>query len=337
MKNMNRTFPSTRLRRTRMSNFLRKLTSETLFTKNDLIWPVFITEGKNKRDEIKSMPLIYRYSIDKLISELDVLVKIGLQAIALFPHIENSKKDQDGSLALDPDNLVCRCIKEIKKKFPEIGIICDVALDPYTSHGHDGIIYNDQVSNDQTISILKKQALIQADAGCDILAPSDMMDGRVLGIRNSLEKNGFKDTLIMSYSAKYASCFFGPFREAIQSEKLIKPINKKSYQMNPANSNEAMHEVSMDISEGADMVIIKPGLPYLDIISKCKNEFKIPVFAYQVSGEYSMIMAAAKMGFLNLDDVIFESLICFKRAGSDGVFSYFTPYVLEEMNKKVPG
>jgi len=333
MKKINRTFPSTRLRRTRMQKFSRNLTSENLLTSNDLIWPVFIMDGQNKKKEIKSMPLIYRYSIDNIIPEIDRLVKIGLQAIALFPYIENNKKDQTGSLALDSENLVCRCVKEIKKYFPELGIICDVALDPYTSHGHDGIIHNDKVNNDKTISILKKQALVQAEAGCDILAPSDMMDGRVSSIRKTLESNGFKDTLIMSYSAKYASCFYGPFRDAIQSSKLLKPINKKSYQMNPANSNEALYEVSMDISEGADMIIIKPGLPYLDIISKCKEEFKIPIFAYQVSGEYSMIMSAAKMGFLNLEDAILESLICFKRAGSDGIFSYFAPHVLEKMNK----
>ena len=327
---MNRSYPTTRLRRLRMSKFSRNLTSENFINHNDLIWPAFIINGKNQKQEIKKMPLVYRYSIDQLLIEVEHLVNLGLQAIALFPQIEDHKKDEIGSEALNPNNLVCNAVRRLKTSFPDLGIICDVALDPYTNHGHDGVIDNGQVDNDKTISILKKQAVVQAQAGCDIIAPSDMMDGRIIEIRNELEINNFKDTMIMSYSAKYASSYYGPFRDAINSKNLTEPSDKKSYQMNPANSNVALHEVKMDLSEGADMIIIKPGMPYLDIISKCKSKFKIPVFGFQVSGEYSMLMAAAKMKFLNLNDTIIESLICFKRAGADGVFSYFTPLYLEE-------
>ena len=331
---MNRSFPFTRLRRVRMKNFSRNLTQEASISQNDFIWPVFIIDGKNQKHEIQKMPLVYRYSLDKLIPEIEHLVKLGLQAIVIFPQIENDKKDEIGTDALNPHNLVCNAVSKIKKYFPELGIICDVALDPFTSHGHDGVISDDKIDNDKTISILKKQAILQAEAGCDIVAPSDMMDGRVLAIREELEKNEFKDIMIMSYSVKYSSSFYGPFRDAIDSKKLIKPHHKKSYQMNPANSDVALHEVKMDISEGADMVIIKPGMPYLDIISKCKDRFRVPVFAYQVSGEYSMLMSAAKMNYLNLNDIVLESLISFKRAGADGFFSYFTPLILEKLQKK---
>lgn len=330
---MNRSYPTTRLRRIRMSKFSRNLTSENFINHNDLIWPAFIINGKNQKQEVKKMPLVYRYSIDQLLIEVEHLVNLGLQAIALFPQIEDHKKDEIGSEALNPNNLVCNAVRRLKTSFPDLGIICDVALDPYTNHGHDGVIDNGQVDNDKTISILKKQAVVQAQAGCDIIAPSDMMDGRIIEIRNELEINNFKDTMIMSYSAKYASSYYGPFRDAINSKNLTEPSDKKSYQMNPANSNAALHEVKMDLSEGADMIIIKPGMPYLDIISKCKSKFKIPVFGFQVSGEYSMLMAAAKMKYLNLNDTIIESLICFKRAGADGVFSYFTPLYLEEFKK----
>ena len=330
---MKRSFPNTRLRRLRMNKFSRNLTSENHINQNDLIWPAFIVDGKNQKQEIKKMPLVYRYSIDQLLKEVEHLVKLGLQAVALFPQIENHEKDEIGSEAYNPKNLVCNAVGRLKTSFPDLGIICDVALDPYTNHGHDGVIYNGQIDNDKTISLLKKQAVVQAQAGCDIIAPSDMMDGRIIEIRNELEDNNFNNTMIMSYSAKYASSFYGPFRDAIQSKNLVEPSDKKSYQMNPANSNVALHEVAMDISEGADMIIIKPGMPYLDIISKCKSKFKIPIFAFQVSGEYSMLMAAAKMKFLNLNDSIIESLICFKRAGADGIYSYFTPLLLEEFKK----
>ena len=316
-----------------MKTFSRNLTQETSISQNDFIWPVFIVDGINQKREIKKMPLVYRYSLDKLIPEIEHLVKFGLQAIAIFPQVENDKKDEIGTDAVNPQNLVCNAVRKIKRYFPELGIVCDVALDPYTSHGHDGVITDNNIDNDKTISILKKQAVLQAEAGCDIIAPSDMMDGRVLKIREELEKNNFKDIMIMSYSAKYASSFYGPFRDAVDSKKLIKPSHKKTYQMNPANFEVALNEVEMDISEGADMVIIKPGMPYLDIISKCKDQFRVPIFAYQVSGEYSMLMSAAKMNYLNLNDIVLESLISFKRAGADGFFSYFTPLILEKLQK----
>ena len=322
-------FPFSRMRRLRMKPFIRNLVSESSISCNDLIWPVFLVEGENQNQKIKSMPFVYRYSIDKLINELEILVKHGLQAIALFPQIEKDLKDEKGTNSFDQNNLVCRAIKEIKSSYPDLGIIADIALDPYTIHGHDGIIKNNKIMNDETIAVLKKQALVYSEAGCDILAPSDMMDGRVGAIREELEQNGMQDTVIMSYAAKYASSFYGPFRDAIKAQKLDKLQDKKTYQMNTANSDEAMHEIALDIQEGADVVIIKPGMPYLDIIYRAKKEFKIPTFAYQVSGEYSMILSAASEG--RSLELILESIFSFKRAGADGVLSYFTPFLLKNL------
>tara|TARA_Y100001980_G_C14531324_1_gene307334 strand:- start:509 stop:1507 length:999 start_codon:yes stop_codon:yes gene_type:complete len=324
-----KTFPSSRMRRLRAKSFLRKLVSETSISSNDLIWPVFLVDGKKECQKIKSMPDVYRYSIDQLIKELEILVKFGLQAIAIFPQLDSNLKDANGTNAYDPDNLICRAIKKIKSSYPDLGIISDIALDPYTTHGHDGIIKNDEISNDETLLVLKKQALVYAEAGCDILAPSDMMDGRVGVIRKSLENNGMHDKVIMSYAAKYASSFYGPFRDAIKAQKLSGLKDKKTYQMNCANSDEAMHEIALDIKEGSDMLIVKPGMPYLDIIYRAKTEFKIPTFAYQVSGEYSMILSISG-GEIDMEPV-FESLTSFKRAGADGILSYFTPFILKSL------
>ena len=322
-------FPFSRMRRLRMKPFIRNLVSEASISCNDLIWPVFLVEGQNQHQKIKSMPFVYRYSIDRLIKELENLVKYGLQAVALFPQIEKDLKDEKGTNSFDQNNLICRAIKEIKAFYPDLGIIADIALDPYTIHGHDGIIKGGKIANDETIEVLKKQAMVFSEAGCDILAPSDMMDGRVGSIRKELEQNGMHDTVIMSYAAKYASSFYGPFRDAIKAQKLDEIKDKKTYQMNSANSDEAMQEIAFDIKEGADMVIIKPGMPYLDIIYRTKQEFNIPTFAYQVSGEYSMILALG--GETRNKDTILESIICFKRAGADGVLSYFTPFLLKNL------
>ena len=328
MKYISREFPNTRLRRIRMKSFSRKMVSENSLSSNDLIWPVFLSNGSKSRDEISSMPGVYRYSIDILLKELDLLVEQGLNAVALFPTIKSELKDERGSYAFEPKNFIFKAVRKIKKEYPKLGIICDVALDPYTNHGHDGIIINGKVDNDKTLENLINQSLNLAEAGCDIVAPSDMMDGRVGVIRSSFENNGFNNVMIMSYAAKYSSSLYGPFRDAVNAGKLTEPRNKKSYQMDYANSNEAMHEISMDIAEGADMIMIKPGLPYLDIITKSKQLFSMPTFAYQVSGEYSMIMSASELNYINKEDAIFELMMCFKRAGADGVFTYFTPFLL---------
>ena len=314
-------YPSLRLRRNRKSSWARRLVEENNISVNDLILPIFVTEGKNKIDEIKTMPGIYRYSIDKINNIVNKANKLKIPLIAIFPNTPKSKKDIIGSEALNENNLVCRAIRKIKKNNPEIGVMADVALDPYTSHGHDGIINKKQVLNDETIKILSKQAILQAEMGCDVIAPSDMMDGRVGIIRKSLDKNNFKDVQILSYSAKYASSFYGPFRNAIGSKQKNK-INKKTYQMNYRNSEEAIREVALDIKEGADFVMIKPGLPYLDIIKTVKENFKIPVFVYQVSGEYSMIKNGIKTGILD-NETIIESLISFKRSGASAIVTYF--------------
>ena len=314
-------YPSLRLRRNRKSSWARRLVEENNISVNDLILPIFVTEGKNKIEEIKTMPGIYRYSIDKINNIVNKANKLKIPLIAIFPNTPKSKKDIIGSEALNENNLVCRAIRKIKKNNPEIGVMADVALDPYTSHGHDGIINKKQVLNDETIKILSKQAILQAEMGCDVIAPSDMMDGRVGIIRKSLDKNNHKDVQILSYSAKYASSFYGPFRNAIGSKQKNK-INKKTYQMDYRNSEEAMREVALDIKEGADFVMIKPGLPYLDIIKSVKENFKIPVFVYQVSGEYSMIKNGIKTGILD-NETIIESLISFKRSGASAIVTYF--------------
>ena len=314
-------YPSLRLRRNRKSSWVRRLVEENNISVNDLILPIFVTEGKDKIQEIKTMPGIYRYSVDKLNNVINRASKANIPLIAIFPNTPKSKKDFYGKEALNENNLVCRAIRKIKKINPKIGIMTDVALDPYTSHGHDGIIKNKKILNDETIQILSKQALLQSQMGCDVIAPSDMMDGRIGVIRKVLDKNNFKDVQLLSYSAKYASNFYGPFRNAIGSSQKNK-ISKKTYQMDFRNSDEAIREVALDIKEGADFVMVKPGLPYLDIIKSIKDNFKTPVFVYQVSGEYSMIQNAISKGLLDKDTVI-ESLISFKRSGASAIVTYF--------------
>ena len=315
-------YPDLRLRRSRKNDWSRRLIQENSLTANDFILPIFLIEGKNVKQPIKSMPGVYRYTLDKLSYIVDKAIRIKIPMVALFPYTEKKKKNELGSEALNEENLVCKAIQLIKKKYKnQIGIMCDVALDPYTSHGHDGLVKSGYVLNDKTIKILIKQSLLQAHMGCDVLAPSDMMDGRIGMIRSSLDKNGFEMTQILSYAVKYASSFYGPFRDAVVSKNLLRG-NKKNYQMDFRNSNEALREVSLDIKEGADMVMVKPGLPYLDIIRSVKENFKIPVMAYQVSGEYSMIANAIDKGVID-NNAIIENLISFKRAGANAIVSYY--------------
>ena len=315
-------YPGLRLRRSRKNDWSRRLIEENNLTHNDFILPIFLIDGKNKKQEIKSMPGVYRYTLDKINSVVDKAIKKGLPMIALFPYTEKKKKNFIGAEALNEDNLVCRALKLIKKKYKnQIGIMCDVALDPYTSHGHDGLLKNDYVLNDKTIEVLKKQSLLQAQMGCDVIAPSDMMDGRIGKIRKFLDKNGYHDVQLLSYAVKYASNFYGPFRDAIGSKKSL-ISDKKNYQMDFANINESIREVALDIKEGADMVMVKPGMPYLDVIKNIKDKFKIPVLAYQVSGEYSLIKNGIKNKLIK-DNAIIESLMCFKRAGASAIVSYF--------------
>ena len=317
-------FPNTRLRRVRSSYFSKLISSENYLTVNDLIMPLFVVDGHGIREEIKSMPGTYRYSLDNLMVHIEDIVNLEIPAIALFPKIDVSLKDSGGSLAVEPDNLICRAVRKIKSVYPDLGVICDVALDPYTEHGHDGLLVNGIVDNDKTVNVLIKQALVQAEAGCDAVAPSDMMDGRVAAIRLALDDKGYQNTQIISYAAKYASSFYGPFRDAVGSKSSNVVIDKSSYQMNPANSNEAIREISLDINEGADMIIVKPGMPYLDIVYRASSELKFPTLAYQVSGEYTMIRHASDQNFLDLDKAIIESLLGFKRAGACGILSYFS-------------
>jgi len=315
-------FPSLRLRRNRKSDWSRRLVAENNLTSNDFILPIFLIDGRNKKQSIKTMPDVYRYTLDKLTLVVDRAIRKGLPMIALFPYTEKNKKNALGTEALNENNLVCKAIKLIKKKYKnEIGIMCDVALDPYTSHGHDGLLKSGHILNDETINILINQSILQAQMGCDILAPSDMMDGRIGKIRKALDKENFKNVQILSYAAKYASSFYGPFRDAIGSKTSLKG-DKKTYQMDYRNSDEALREISLDIKEGADIVMVKPGMPYLDIIKLIKDKFKIPVFAYQVSGEYSLLSNAIKKKLVN-KDIIFESLMSFKRAGANAIVSYY--------------
>ena len=315
-------FPSLRLRRSRMYDWSRRLVEENNLISSDFILPIFLIEGSNKKQPIKSMPGVYRYTIDKLGIIIDRAIKNKLPTVALFPYTEKKKKNYLGTEALNEDNLVCRAIRFIKKRYKnQIGIMCDVALDPYTSHGHDGLINSGVVLNDETVKILVDQSLLQAEMGCDILAPSDMMDGRIGKIRNALDKNGYQMTQILSYAVKYASNFYGPFRDAVGSKGLLKG-NKKNYQMDFKNNNEAFREVSLDIKEGADMILVKPGLPYLDIIKLVKDNFKIPVLAYQVSGEYSLLENGIKNKLFD-KNIVIESLISFKRAGANAIISYY--------------
>ena len=314
-------YPQVRMRRLRSKGWLRDMVQEHHVRAADLIWPVFITEGMNVREPVASMPGVERLSIDQLLEDIKRAADLDIRAFALFPVTAAEKKTMDGREALNPGNLICRAIQAIKKELPDVGIITDVALDPYTTHGHDGLTENSNILNDETVEVLCKQSLIQSQAGADIIAPSDMMDGRVGQIRRILDQNGFTDTAILSYAVKYASCFYGPFRDAVGSSGFLKG-DKKTYQMNPANAAEALREVALDINEGADMIMVKPGLPYLDIIKSVKDTFKIPTFAYQVSGEYAMLKAAAANGWLDYDAALAESLLAFKRAGCDGILSY---------------
>ena len=315
-------YPALRLRRSRKNEWSRRLIEENNLTASDFILPIFLIDGKSKKQKIKSMPGVYRYSLDKVNHVVDKAIKIGLPMIALFPFTNKKKKNSLGTEALNEDNLVCKALQLIKRRYKnEIGIMCDVALDPYTSHGHDGLLNKNYVLNDETVEILIKQSLLQAQMGCDVLAPSDMMDGRIGKIRKSLDKNGFKMTQILSYAIKYASSFYGPFRDAVGSKGLLQG-NKKNYQMDFKNSDEALREVSLDIKEGADMVMVKPGLPYLDIISHVKEKFKIPVMAYQVSGEYSLLANGINNRIID-ENVVLESLIALKRAGANAIVSYY--------------
>ncbi len=315
-------FPHTRLRRNRKSPWARALVSENTLTAADLIWPIFVIEGQHKSEAIASMPGVFRYSVDLAVEKIREAALLGIPLVALFPNTDPALRNETGSEAINPNNLICRAVRAIKAAVPTIGVMCDVALDPYTSHGQDGLMEGDRIINDGSVDMLVKQALVQADAGCDVIAPSDMMDGRIGAIRAALEKAGHQDVQIMAYSAKYASGFYGPFREAVGSGGLLKG-DKRTYQMNPANTDEALREVAMDLAEGADMVMVKPGMPYLDVVARVKSEFKVPTFAYQVSGEYAMIMAAVERGWLDPEKVIPESLLAFKRAGADGILTYF--------------
>jgi porphobilinogen synthase len=317
-------FPHARARRLRRDAFTRNLVREHALTAHDLIYPVFILDGAGQRQSVASMPGVERLSVDLLLPVAEECLRLGIPALALFPVIEPSLKTPDGSEAWNAQGLVPRAVRELKKNFPELGVMTDVALDPFTTHGQDGVIDDTgYILNDETVALLQKQALTQAQAGVDIVAPSDMMDGRIGAIRAALEKNGHIHTRIMAYSAKYASSFYGPFRDAVGSAGNLGKSNKKVYQMDPGNSDEALREVAMDIAEGADMVMVKPGMPYLDIVRRVKDEFKVPTFAYQVSGEYAMLKAAAQNGWLDHDAVMMESLLAFKRAGADGVLTYF--------------
>jgi porphobilinogen synthase len=317
-------FPAIRMRRMRKDAFSRAMMRENVITAADLIYPVFILEGKNQREQVTSMPEVERVSVDLLLAVAEDCVELGIPVMALFPVIDPALKTPDGIEATNPDGLIPRAVRELKQRFPELGILTDVALDPYTSHGQDGVMTDEgYVLNDETTAILVKQALAQAEAGVDIVAPSDMMDGRIGAIRSALESNQHIYTRIMAYSAKYASAFYGPFRDAVGSAANLGKGNKSTYQMDPANSNEALREVALDIAEGADMVMVKPGMPYLDIVRRVKDEFKMPTFAYQVSGEYAMIKAAAQNGWLDHDKAMMEAMLAFKRAGADGVLTYF--------------
>ena len=321
-------FPNLRLRRSRKDKWSRRLIEENTLTSSDFILPLFLIEGKNKKQSINSMPGVYRYSLDKIYYVIDRAINLKLPMVALFPHTKKKKKNNLGSEALNENNLVCKAIQLIKKRYKnEIGIMCDVALDPYTSHGHDGLLNSNYVLNDETIEILISQALLQAQMGCDVIAPSDMMDGRVGKIRKSLDKNGFQMTQILSYAVKYASNFYGPFRDAVGSKNLLIG-DKKNYQMDFRNKSESLREVALDIKEGADMIMVKPGLPYLDIIKLVKENFKIPVIAYQVSGEYSLLSNAINKGIVS-KEIILESLISFKRAGANAIVSYYADRINE--------
>jgi porphobilinogen synthase len=318
------TFPATRMRRMRAHDFSRRLMRECRLTSDDLIWPVFVLEGDNAVEAVKSMPGVERMTIDRLLPAAEHCLELGIPAIALFPVVPADCKSDDAREAWNPEGLAQRAVAALKKRFPELGVITDVALDPFTSHGLDGLVdETGYVVNDETVDVLVKQALSHVEAGADVVAPSDMMDGRIAAIRQALETEGFPNKKILSYAAKYASSFYGPFRDAVGSAANLAGANKYSFQMDPANSNEALHEIELDLEEGADMVMIKPGMPYLDIIRRVKETFEVPTFAYQVSGEYAMLKAASQNGWLNEEAVVLEALTCFRRAGADGVLTYY--------------
>jgi len=332
--NNNMLFPHLRLRRMRYQSFSRRLMQENKLTTDDLIYPMFVIEGENQKQSIASMPDIYRMSIDLVLKEAQQLIALGIPAIALFPVVNNSRKSETAEEAWNPEGLAQRCVRELKQNFPQLGVITDVALDPFTSHGQDGLLNESgYVINDETVEALCKQALSHAKAGADIVAPSDMMDGRVGAIRRVLEKNGYVNTRILAYSAKYASSFYGPFRDAVGSAANLAGADKYSYQMDPANSDEALREIELDLQEGADMIMIKPGMPYLDIIRRAKDQFGVPTFAYQVSGEYAMLKAASQNGWLDEKNVVLESLVGFKRAGCDAILTYYAKKAAEWLSK----
>ena len=328
-------YPKTRMRRNRMQTFSRRLVAENRLSTDDLIWPLFVIEGKNQTEAIDAMPGVSRHSIDRLLEQAHQAVELSIPAIAIFPSIDTSLKDLSGSLAQDGDNLVCRAVRALKSAFPDLGIVCDVALDPFTDHGHDGVMKAEEILNDETVKILCQQAIHQANAGCDIIAPSDMMDGRVSAIRAALDDAGHQNVQIMAYAAKYASSFYGPFRDAVKAEASLGKSGKATYQMDPANSDEAMHEIALDLAEGADLVIIKPGMPYLDVLARAKCEFDVPVVIYQVSGEYAMQCAAFANGWLDRDQTILETMMAFRRAGADAVITYFAPDIAKLLHQKI--
>ncbi len=326
-------YPTTRMRRNRRDESARRLVAENRLSVDDLIWPIFVVEGKRQRQPVASMPGVDRLSIDLTVQAVREAAELGIPAIALFPNIESERKNETGSEAINPDNLVCRAISAVKEAVPQVMVVCDVALDPFTSHGHDGVMDGDEILNDETIEVLCRQAIVQAKAGCDTIAPSDMMDGRIGAIRTALDADGFQNTRILAYAAKYASAFYGPFRDAVGSKAALKG-DKRTYQMDPANSDEALREVALDLAEGADMVMIKPGLPYLDIIRRVKDTFGMPTYAYNVSGEYAMLKAAAEQGWLDWDKIILEVLTGFKRAGADGILTYAALEMARELAGK---
>lgn len=327
-------YPTTRLRRNRQTDWSRRLVREHHLTVDDLIWPVFVQEDTEEKTEVESMPGVTRYTVSLLPEAVQKAADLGIPAVALFPVTPQEMKNEEATEALNPNNLMCRAVQAIREKDIDIGVICDVALDPYTSHGQDGLVIDDYVANDQSVDVLWKQAIVQAQAGCDVIAPSDMMDGRIGVIRQALDDAGFGHVQIMSYAAKYASAFYGPFRDAVGSGISLAQGDKKTYQMDPANTDEAIREVALDIQEGADMVMVKPGMPCLDVVRRVKETFKVPTYAYQVSGEYAMIAGAAQRGWLDHEAVMLESLLAFKRAGADGILTYFAVQAAELLAKK---
>lgn len=337
-KNIVGGFPQTRLRRLRRYDWSRRLVAENRLSVDDLIWPLFVHEGSNRREAVGSMPGVERLSNDLLVETVAGGIQLGIPAVAIFPVVEPAKKSAEAEEAVNSENLICRAVRALKQSHGDaIGIICDVALDPYASHGHDGLVRDGYVANDETVELLCRQAVLQASAGCDVIAPSDMMDGRVGVIRGALDEAGFERVSIMAYAAKYASAFYGPFREAVGSAANLGSGDKRTYQMDPANSDEALREVALDIAEGADMVMVKPGLPYLDIVRRVKDTFAVPTFAYQVSGEYAMLCAAAQKGWLDREKAVLESLLSLKRAGADGILTYFAPEVARRIASAGPG